>query len=305
MSAKILDGTAVARTIKEEVAGEAASLATGGVVPRLDVVLVGEDPASQVYVRSKARACERAGIRSETHRLEAETPQFELESLVDRLNADPEVDGILVQLPLPSGLDSHAVLDRIDPAKDVDGFHPLNVGLLVQNRPRFVACTPVGIMELLDREGIELEGRHAVVGGQSDIVGKPMSLLLLHRHATVTICHSRTRNLAEVTRQADVLIAAAGRLALIGPEHVKPGAVVVDVGIHRLTDAESVERLFPGDEARRTRLREKGSVLSGDVDFTRVAEVAGAITPVPGGVGPLTIAMLLANTVASARMRRG
>lgn len=305
MTAKILDGARVARGIREEVAAEVAALAERGVTPRLDVILVGDDPASQVYVRSKARACEKAGIVSETHRLAADIPQRELESLVDRLNEDPEVDGILVQLPLPSGLDTHQVLDRIDPAKDVDGFHPANVGLLVQNRPRFVACTPAGIMELLDREGVSIEGRRAVVVGRSDIVGKPMAMLLLHRHATVTVCHSRTRDLAAVTREADILVAAAGRLALIGPEHVKPGAVVIDVGIHRVTDRSQVERLFPGDEGRRRRFEEKGSVLAGDVDFVRVAEVAGAITPVPGGVGPLTIAMLLANTVASARRRIG
>ncbi len=305
MTAKILDGARVARTIREEVAAEVAALRERGVLPRLDVILVGDDPASQVYVRSKARACERAGIVSETHRLSADVPQRELEELVDRLNGEAEVDGILVQLPLPSGLDSHRVLDRIDPAKDVDGFHPVNVGLLVQNRPRFVACTPVGIMELLDREGVPVEGRRAVVVGRSDIVGKPMAMLLLHRHATVTVCHSRTRDLAAVTREADILVAAAGRLALIGPEHVKPGAVVIDVGIHRITDGSQVERLFPGDEGRRRRFEEKGSVLAGDVDFVRVAEVAGAITPVPGGVGPLTIAMLLANTVASAKRRAG
>ncbi len=305
MTARILDGAAVARTIREEVAARVSELAVRGIRPRLDVVLVGDDPASQVYVRSKARACERAGIASETHRLPAETSQAELEALIDRLDADPEVDGILVQLPLPPGLDTHRVLDRIDPEKDVDGFHPENVGLLVQGRPRFVPCTPAGIMELLDREGIAIEGRHAVVVGRSDIVGKPMALLLLHRHATVTVCHSRTADLAAVTRRADILVAAAGRLALVGPDHVKPGAVVVDVGIHRLTERQDVERLFPGDAARRARFEEKGSVLTGDVDFVRVAEVASAITPVPGGVGPLTIAMLLANTVASAERRKG
>ncbi len=305
MTADILDGARVARAIREEVAAEVAGLRDRGIVPRLDVILAGDDPASQVYVRSKARACERAGIVSETHRLPAAATQAELEALVDRLNQDPEVDGILVQLPLPPGLDTHRVLDRIHPHKDVDGFHPENVGLLVQNRPRFVACTPAGIVELLDREGIPIEGRRAVVVGRSDIVGKPMAMLLLNRHATVTLCHSRTRDLAAVTREADLLIAAAGRLALIGPEHVKPGAVVIDVGIHRVTDPSEVERLFPGDEGRRRRFEEKGSVLAGDVDFLRVAEVAGAITPVPGGVGPLTIAMLLVNTVTSAARRKG
>ena len=305
MTAKILDGARVARAIRDEVAAKVEAMGKRGVVPRLDVILVGEDPASQVYVRSKARACERAGITSETHRRPADVPPRELEALVDRLNDDPGVDGILVQLPLPSGLDTAAILHRIDPKKDVDGFHPVNVGLLVQGRPQFVPCTPAGILELLDREAIPVEGRRAVVVGRSDIVGKPMAMLLLHRHATVTVCHSRTRDLAAVTREADILVAAAGRLALIGPEHVKPGAVVVDVGIHRITEAEEVERLFPGDEVRRRRFQEKGSVLAGDVDFVRVADVAGAVTPVPGGVGPLTIAMLLANTAASAGRRRG
>ncbi len=305
MTARKLDGAAVARTIREEVAARAAALARQGVRPRLDVILVGDDPASAVYVRSKGRACERAGIDSTTHRLPADTPQAELEALIDRLNADPAVDGILVQLPLPAGLDTHRVLDRIDPTKDVDGFHPENVGLLVQGRPRFVPCTPAGILELLDREGIPIEGRRAVVVGRSDIVGKPMALLLLHRHATVTVCHSRTPDLAAVTRQADILVAAAGRLALIGPEHVAPGAVVIDVGIHRLTERTEVERLFPGDAARMAWFEEKGSVLTGDVDFVRVAGLASAITPVPGGVGPLTIAMLLANTVTSAERRKG
>jgi len=305
MTARILDGAAVARTIRGEVAERVRELADRGIRPRLDVILVGDDPASAVYVRSKARACERAGIASETHRLPADTGQETLEALIDRLNADREVDGILVQLPLPEGLDTHAILDRIDPKKDVDGFHPENVGLLVQGRPRFVPCTPAGIVELLDREGVVIEGRRAVVVGRSDIVGKPMALLLLHRHATVTVCHSRTSDLSAVTREADILVAAAGRRALIGPEHVKPGAVVVDVGIHRLTERAEVERLFPGDGARMARFEEKGSVLTGDVDFVRVARVASAVTPVPGGVGPLTIAMLLSNTVDAARWRRG
>jgi methylenetetrahydrofolate dehydrogenase (NADP+)/methenyltetrahydrofolate cyclohydrolase len=224
---------------------------------------------------------------------------------VHALNADPEVDGILVQLPLPGSLDTHQILDAVDPAKDVDGFHPTNVGLLQQGRPRLVPCTPSGIMELLRREGIGVEGRRAVVVGRSDIVGKPMAMLLLHAHATVTMCHSRTRDLASVTRQAEILIVAAGRRALIGPDHVAEGAVVVDVGMHRVTTADEVESLFPGDEERRRRFEDKGSVLTGDVDFVRVLPRAARITPVPGGVGPLTIAKLMANTVAAARWRRG
>ncbi|NOZ94846.1 MAG: bifunctional methylenetetrahydrofolate dehydrogenase/methenyltetrahydrofolate cyclohydrolase FolD [Acidobacteria bacterium] len=305
MEDKILDGKKVAAQIRAEVAEQVAELAPQGVVPRLDAVLVGDDPASRVYVGSKARTCAKLGMASETHVLPGDTPQAGLEALIDRLNADPEVDGILVQLPLPGGIDTHAVLDRIDPAKDVDGFHPVNTGLLQQGRPALVPCTPAGILEMLDRERIAIEGRRAVVVGRSDIVGKPMAMLLLHRHATVTLCHSRTRDLPAVTREADILVAAVGRLAMIGPGHVKEGAVVIDVGIHRLTELSEVERLFPGDAARRERFESKGSVLTGDVDFVRVAPIASRITPVPGGVGPLTIAMLMANTVRAARARRG
>ncbi len=305
MDDRILDGKKVAAAIRGEVAARVEELGERGVVPRLDAVLVGDDPASQVYVGSKARTCAKLGMASETHRLSGDASQEEVEALVDRLNADPEVDGILVQLPLPDHLDTHAVLDRIDPAKDVDGFHPVNTGLLQQGRPALVPCTPAGIMEMLRREGIPIEGRRAVVVGRSDIVGKPMAMLLLHAHATVTLCHSRTRDLAGVTREADILVAAAGRLAIIGPEHVKEGAVVIDVGIHRITDRSEVERLFPGDAARMERFESKGSVLAGDVDFVRVAPLASRITPVPGGVGPLTIAMLMANTVRAAAARRG
>ncbi|HHQ48218.1 MAG TPA: bifunctional methylenetetrahydrofolate dehydrogenase/methenyltetrahydrofolate cyclohydrolase FolD [Acidobacteria bacterium] len=305
MDDKILDGKKIAAEIRAEVAEQVAELTPHGVVPRLDAILVGDDPASRVYVGSKARTCARLGMASETHVLPAATSQAELEALIDQLNADPEVDGILVQLPLPEGIDTHAVLDRIDPAKDVDGFHPVNTGLLQQGRPALVPCTPAGILEMLDREGIAIEGRRAVVVGRSDIVGKPMAMLLLHRHATVTLCHSRTRDLKVVTREADILVAAVGRLAMIGPEHVREGAVVIDVGIHRLTERAEVERLFPGDAARMERFESKGSVLTGDVDFVRVAPIASRITPVPGGVGPLTIAMLMANTVRAARARRG
>ncbi len=231
--------------------------------------------------------------------------QGELEALVDRLNASDDVDGILVQLPLPAGLDAHRVLERIDPPKDVDGFHSQNVGLLQQGRPRLAPCTPAGVMEMLRREGIGLKGANAVVVGRSDIVGKPMAMMLLHSHATVTLCHSRTRDLAAVTRQADILVAAAGVLALIGADHVREGAVVVDVGMHRVTDAAVVERLYGGDEKKMAAFAKRGAVLSGDVDFAAVAPVAGRITPVPGGVGPLTIAMLMANTLRAARLRRG
>ncbi len=297
----LLNGKAVAAAIRDEVTGEVAQLPFA---PRLDVVLVGDDPASHVYVRSKGKACEKAGITSVTHRLEASVDQRQIIDLIDGLNADPEVDGILVQLPLPAGIDSEAVLDRLDPDKDVDGFHPVNVGRLQQRRPFLVPCTPAGIMELLRREGIELSGRRAVVVGRSDIVGKPMAMLLLHANATVTVCHSRTRDLPAVTREADVLIAAVGQKAMIGPELVRPGAVVVDVGIHRVEEADEVRRLFPEDSKRMETFERRGAVVTGDVDFVRVAPVAGRITPVPGGVGPLTIAMLLSNTVRAACARR-
>jgi methylenetetrahydrofolate dehydrogenase (NADP+)/methenyltetrahydrofolate cyclohydrolase len=299
-----LDGAARAAEIRDDVASQVAELARQGVVPRLDAILVGDDPASEVYVASKARTLAKLGMLSETHRLAENTPQAALEDLVGRLNADPDVDGILVQLPLPGNLNSSAILKGVDPAKDVDGFHPENVGLLQQGRPRLVPCTPAGIMEMLRRERIEIKGRRAVVVGRSDIVGKPMAVLLLHAHATVTICHSRTRDLAAVTREADILVAAAGVRSLIGPEHVAEGTVVVDVGMHRVTDRETVERLYPGNEKKAAAFEKRGSVLAGDVDYTRVAPIAGKITPVPGGVGPLTIAMVAANTVAAAQQRR-
>jgi methylenetetrahydrofolate dehydrogenase (NADP+)/methenyltetrahydrofolate cyclohydrolase len=302
---KLLDGSRTAAAIRADVAAEVATLRGAGITPRLDVVLAGDDPASRVYVGSKAKACGELGISSHTHELPATVTQRELEALVDQLNADREVDGILVQLPLPAGRDSHAVLDRIDPAKDVDGFHPHNVGLLQQGRPGLVPCTPAGVMELLRREGVEVAGRRVVVVGRSDIVGKPMAMMLLHAHATVTICHSRTRDLAAVARQAEILVAAAGRLALIGVDHVAEGAVVVDVGVHRVEDRATVERLFPGNAKKLAAFSSRGAVLAGDVDFTAVAPRASRITPVPGGVGPLTIAMLMANTVRAARRRRG
>jgi methylenetetrahydrofolate dehydrogenase (NADP+)/methenyltetrahydrofolate cyclohydrolase len=301
---KKLDGSRIAAEIREEVGTAVVALGERGVVPRLDAILVGEDPASMVYVGSKAKTLTALGMVSETHHLPETTRQAELEALVDDLNADPEVDGILIQLPLPDAVDTASILRRVDPAKDVDGFHPENVGLLQQGRPRLVPCTPAGIMEMLRREEIEIAGRRAVVVGRSDIVGKPMAMLLLHAHATVTICHSRTRDLAEVTRQAEILIAAVGVQSLIGPEHVADGAVVVDVGMHRITDRETVERLYPGNEKKIAAFEKRGAVLAGDVDFTRVLPKAGRITPVPGGVGPLTIAMLMANTVAAAELRR-
>jgi methylenetetrahydrofolate dehydrogenase (NADP+)/methenyltetrahydrofolate cyclohydrolase len=302
---KRLDGSRIAQAIRDEVAAEVEALRKRGVNPRLDAVLVGEDPASKVYVGSKAKTLKALGMVSRIHELPVETPQAELESLIDRLNGDPEVDGILIQLPLPDGIQAAAILSRVDPAKDVDGFHPENVGLLQQGWPRMVPCTPSGVMEMLRRERIDIAGRRAVVVGRSDIVGKPMAVLLLHAHATVTICHSRTRDLAAITREADLLIAAAGVRSLIGPDHVAEGAVVVDVGMHRVTDRETVERLFPGNDKKFAAFERRGAVLAGDVDFTRVEPKAGRITPVPGGVGPLTIAMLMVNTVQAAKLRRG
>lgn len=298
MPAARLDGAAVARSIKEELREEIAGLAARGVVPGLGALLVGDDPASALYVRSKTRACEELGLRHETQQLPATATTDEVLARIAAYNASPEVHGILVQLPLPPQVDAARALELVDPRKDVDGFHPVNVGLLVQKRPRFVACTPAGIMELLKRSGIELRGRRAVVLGRSDIVGKPMALLLLHADATVTIAHSRTPELSSVTREADVLIAAVGRAGLVRAEHVKPGAVVVDVGMNRIDDPERARELLSPN--RLATFQEKGSALVGDVHEPSVSGVASALTPVPGGVGPLTIAYLMKNTVTSA-----
>jgi methylenetetrahydrofolate dehydrogenase (NADP+)/methenyltetrahydrofolate cyclohydrolase len=305
MTATILEGAPVAAAMRERAAAGVRRLAAHGVMPRLEVVLVGDDPASRAYVASKSKACSQVGIRSATHHLDATTSGGELAALIVRLNADPDVDAILLQMPLPKPLDGRAFLDLIDPAKDVDGLHPTNVGLLHQGRPAFVPCTPGGILELLDAAGVVLAGCRAVVLGRSEIVGKPMAALLLARHATVTVCHTRTRELASVCREADLLVAAVGKPALVTAEFIKPGAVVVDVGVNRVGDPELVERLYPGDGERRAQVASKGYTLIGDVDFNGARETASAITPVPGGVGPLTIAGLLANTVRSAARRRG
>jgi len=278
MTARVLDGAATARAIREELRPRVAALAARRLRPGLGVLLVGDDPASAVYVRSKTRAGDELGLFHETVRLPATASTAEVAAVVEGFNARPEIHGILVQTPLPSTVDTARVLRLVDPAKDVDGFHPENVGLLVQKRPRFVACTPAGIMELLAREGVVLSGRRAVVLGRSDIVGKPMALLLMHADATVTVAHSKTPDLAAVTREADVLVAAVGRAGLVRAEYVKAGAVVIDVGMNR------------NDEGK----------LCGDVDFAGVVPVAGWITPVPGGVGPMTRAMLLVNTIESA-----
>ena len=304
MPARILDGNRVADEIKAEVAAEVKKLAVAGVHPGLAVILAGNDPASEIYVRGKVRSCEQVGIRSEQHRPPATASTTELLELVDQLGAREDVDGILVQLPLPAQIDSLKVLLALDPAKDVDGFHPTNVGLLATKRRGLVPCTPAGILAILKRSHIALAGKEAVVIGRSDIVGKPTAMLLLHNDATVTICHSKTADLAAVSRRADILIAAIGRAGLVKGEFVKPGAAVVDVGINRVTDRAEFERLFAGNKKRDEAFHKNGSTVAGDV-HPEVAQIAGAITPVPGGVGPLTIAMLMVNTVRAAKMRRG
>lgn len=280
MAATLIDGRAVAKAFKEEIAQRTQAMIAQGVTPHLAVVLVGEDPASQVYVRNKENGCIKAGIRSTVIRLAEDCTQQVLEETVKRLNADASVDGILVQLPLPKRLDEASVLRLIDPDKDVDGFHAMNSGRLMNGQPGFVPCTPLGVMKLLEAYGIDPAGKHAVVIGRSNIVGKPMAMLLLRANATVTICHSCTQNLADITRQADILVAAVGRANFVTADMVKPGAAVIDVGINRVDGK-----------------------LVGDVDFEAVAQVAGYITPVPGGVGQMTIAMLLANTLDAAAKR--
>ncbi|KAB2964132.1 MAG: bifunctional methylenetetrahydrofolate dehydrogenase/methenyltetrahydrofolate cyclohydrolase FolD [Thermoanaerobaculia bacterium] len=302
----ILDGVATGATIRSEAAEAAATIRNqAGRAPGLAVVLVGDDPASQVYVGSKRRACEAAGLASFGHLLPADTPAAELFALIDRLNADPAVDGILVQLPLPAHLPTRELLERIDPAKDVDGFHPVNVGRLWIDEPGFVPCTPAGIIEMLRRYDIPLRGRRAVVIGRSTIVGKPMAGLLVRESATVTVAHSKTRDLPGLCREAEILIAAVGRAGLVDASYVAPGAVVIDVGMNRVSDRSLAERLTGGDEKRMAAFERNGSVLVGDVDYPAAAPLAAAITPVPGGVGPLTVAMLLANTVTAARRRLG
>lgn len=304
MPARILNGVAIRDRIFSELKQEIAALSGEGIRPGLAAMLAGENPASQIYVRSKIAACEQLGLGSWMHTPAGTVTTEELLALVAELNARDDVDGILVQLPLPAQADSKRVLEAVDPAKDVDGFHPVNLGRLVSGRAGLVACTPAGCMEILRRSGIPLEGADAVVVGRSDIVGKPMALLLMHANATVTICHSKTRDLPGVVRRADIVIAAIGRAAMIEPDWVRPSATVIDVGINRITDATEARRIFANYPAKLAQFREKGSVLVGDV-HPGVAEVAGAITPVPGGVGPLTIAMLMSNTVKAARLRRG
>jgi methylenetetrahydrofolate dehydrogenase (NADP+) / methenyltetrahydrofolate cyclohydrolase len=297
---------ACAARIREDVAPRiSAFVQRHGRPPGLGVVLAGRNPASEVYVRNKIKTVNEAGCRAELFRLDDTATPSEALALVSALNADDAIDGILVQSPLPEGMGADAeqrIFDSVEPLKDVDGFHPHNVGLLVQKRPALVACTPLGCIELLEREGIALRGKHAVVLGRSDIVGKPMALLLLHRDATVTICHSRTAGLPDVARSADILVAAIGRPGFVTREYVKPGATVIDVGINSLTEKAEVERIFPAGSRKRVQFSEKGSVLVGDV-HPEVEEVAGAMTPVPGGVGPITVAMVLRNTVTAAELR--
>ena len=303
MSAVTLDGMKIAGEIRSEVAGEVKAMTAAGIRPGLAVILVGHNPASEVYVRGKVKACGEVGIYSEQHTPPDSTSTENLLQLVTDLNRREEVDGILVQLPLPSQVDAKRVLLAVDPAKDVDGFHPMNVGFLSTQRPGLVPCTPAGIMEILKRSTIAVAGQEAVVVGRSDIVGKPTAMLLINANATVTVCHSKTCDLPGVCRRADILVAAIGRAGMITRDYVKPGATVIDVGMNQVTDRREFERLFAGNAKREEAFRAKGSTLAGDV-HPEVAEIAGAMTPVPGGVGPLTIAMLMANTVRAARLRR-
>ena len=304
MSAIILDGNKIAGDIRAEVAAEVKSLSASGMRPGLAVILVGNNPASEIYVRGKVKSCEEVGIYSEKHTPPDTISTEKLLDLVHDLNSRDEIDGILVQLPLPSQIDSKRILMAVDPAKDVDGFHPVNVGLLSTQRPGLVPCTPAGIIEILKRSNIPIASQDAVVVGRSDIVGKPTAMLLTNGNATVTICHSKTKDLPGVCRRADILVAAIGRAGMITRDFVKPGATVIDVGMNKVTDRAEFDRLFAGNAKREETFRTKGSTLVGDV-HPEVFEVAGAITPVPGGVGPLTIAMLMANTLRAAKLRRG
>jgi len=304
MPAQILDGSKIAQEIRGEVAAEVKTMATAGVRPGLAVVLVGHNPASEIYVRGKTKACEEVAIYSEKLTPPESASTAELLDLIGNLNRREDIDGVLVQLPLPGHVDAKKVLLAVDPAKDVDGFHPMNVGFLSTQRPGLVPCTPAGVMEILKRSRIPVAGREAVVVGRSDIVGKPAAMLLLNANATVTVCHSKTHDLPGVCRRADILVAAIGRAGMITREFVKPGATVIDVGMNTITGEAEFQRFFAGNARREETFRKKGSTLIGDV-HPEVAEVAGALTPVPGGVGPLTIAMLMFNTVKAARMRRG
>jgi methylenetetrahydrofolate dehydrogenase (NADP+)/methenyltetrahydrofolate cyclohydrolase len=304
MAAVILDGTKIAAQIRAEVGEEVKQLTAEGLRPGLAVVLVGHNPASEIYVRSKVKACEELGILSDKIAPAESVTTEELLALVDDLNRRDDIDGILVQLPLPARVDSKKVLLAVSPEKDVDGFHPMNVGYLSTQRPGLVPCTPAGVIEILKRSNIPIAGAEAVVVGRSDIVGKPVAMLLLNGNATVTVCHSKTRDLPGVCRRADILVAAIGRGGMVTPDYVKRGTTVIDVGMNKITDPAEFQKFFAGDAKREAAFAKNGSTLMGDVD-PKVAEVAGAITPVPGGVGPLTIAMLMSNTVKAAKLRRG
>ena len=301
---RILDGAAIAAAIKQEVAEEVRALAARGVRPGLAAVLVGNVAASEIYVRNKVQACAELGIYSDLIKPPEDITTEAMLDLVAALNSRDEIDGILIQLPLPRQVDSKVLLDAIAPEKDVDGFHPVNAGRLQAGRPALAPCTPAGVIEILQRSNIPIVGQHAVVVGRSDIVGKPAAMLLLHQNATVTICHSKTRNLSEITRQADILVAAIGRPGFITPEMVKPGATLIDVGINRITTREEFDRYFAGNAKREASFAKRGSTIVGDI-HPEAFELAGAYTPVPGGVGLLTIAMLMSNTVRAAKMRRG
>ena len=303
MTARILDGAKIRDQIFAELKDEVRLLTAARVRPGLAAVLVGENPASQLYVKSKIAACEEIGLASALLTPPATASTLELLAVIEDLNRDNDVDGILVQLPLPSHVDTKRILEAVDPAKDVDGFHPVNLGRLISGRPGLVACTPAGCMEILRRNEIPLEGADAVVLGRSDIVGKPMALLLMHANATVTICHSKTRDLPDVLHRADIIVAAIGKAAFVQSGWIKPGAAVIDVGTNRVTDSREAGRLFQNFPTRLEKFRAKGSALVGDVHPDAV-NTAGALTPVPGGVGPMTIAMLMSNTVKAARLRR-
>lgn len=303
-NSRILDGIAIAAAIQAEVAEDVKQLHAQGIRPGLTVVLVGNHPASEVYVRNKVKTSAALGIVSELIAPPASITTTEMLALIAELNAREDVDGILIQLPLPDHVEAKRLLEAVSPEKDVDGFHPINAGRLQSGQPSLVPCTPAGVIQILKRTGIPISGAQAVVVGRSEIVGKPMAMLLLQENATVTICHSKTRDLAAVCRSADILVAAIGKAGLIGPEMVRPGAALIDVGMNRITSQQDFDRFFSGDEKRETTFRQKGYVLMGDIDPHAFA-LAGYYTPVPGGVGPLTIAMLMANTVRAARMRRG
>lgn len=303
MSARALDGKAIRDRILSEVASRVSQFSEQGVRPGLAAILTGDNPASKVYVRNKIRACDRVGAYSDTIRLAAETTTDELLAVVERLNRRDDIDGILVQLPLPAHIDSRRVLSAVSPDKDVDGFHPVNAGKLATGQPCLAPCTPRGLIEILKRSGIPIAGRHSVVVGRSNIVGKPAALLLLAEHSTVTVCHSRTPDLPAVCRRADILVAAVGRPAMLAREHIREGAVVLDVGINRLVDRSVAERVLAYSPKRLGRFRRTGSALVGDVHPGDVRKLASAFTPVPGGVGPLTIAMLMSNTLEAARRR--